>query len=315
MDGPWRHRFVGVPELHARLWQPVDFLVGGHRPPRSIAGAFASRGAVRRRRQGDGGIDAAHTVSAPVAQRLKPAYCCAHSISGCDGGPGGWTVIPWNWRSPAAREFRNYGGRICGHIEPPHAFHADVLSAGLHHGDRPCLQPAWRCADGRPFAPEAMSVSEGRLEPATREEIDRLVRESWGLPIVAMDRLYEPADLEGLVWRDESVEIKGLVTWAVEEDWAEIVTMDAFVQGAHIGGRLLDAAEAELRERGVRTLVVVTTNDNLRAQVFYMRRGYRLTRLDVGGMDRVRALKPTVPATGHEGIPLRDMWEFRKQLT
>jgi GNAT superfamily N-acetyltransferase len=157
-------------------------------------------------------------------------------------------------------------------------------------------------------------VAEGRLEPATPEEIDRLVREHWGLPVVCIDRLYEPPDLEGLVWRDDSGEIQGLVTWAVNGDWGEIVTLDAFVQGAHIGGRLLDAAESALRERGVRTVVVLTTNDNLRAQAFYMRRGYRVTFLALDGMDRVRALKPDVPETGHEGLPLRDMWELRKVL-
>lgn len=157
-------------------------------------------------------------------------------------------------------------------------------------------------------------MTEGRIESAKPEEIDRLVRENWGLPVVCIDRLYEPADLEGLVWRDVSGEIRGLVTWAVEDDRAEIVTMDAFVQGTHIGGRLLDAAESELRQRGVQTVAVVTTSDNLRAQAFYMRRGYRLIRLDLDGMERVRALKPGVPETGHEGLPLRDMWELRREL-
>lgn len=157
-------------------------------------------------------------------------------------------------------------------------------------------------------------AGDGRLEPATREEIDRLVRDHWGVPVVCIDRLYEPADLEGLVWRDEMGEVKGLVTWAGDDDRAEIVTMDAFAQGAHIGGRLLDAAESVLRGRGIRTILVVTTNDNLRAQAFYMRKGYRLTRLDLGGMDRVRGMKPGIPEIGHEGLALRDMWEFRKEL-
>ncbi|HSP55851.1 MAG TPA: GNAT family N-acetyltransferase [Dehalococcoidia bacterium] len=93
------------------------------------------------------------------------------------------------------------------------------------------------------------------------------------------------------------------------------MTLDAFVQGVHIGGRLLDAAEAELSRRGVRTVVVVTTNDNLRAQAFYMRRGYRVSQLDLDGMERVRAFKPAVPETGHEGLRLRDMWELTKVLS
>lgn len=64
----------------------------------------------------------------------------------------------------------------------------------------------------------------------------------------------------------------------------------------------------------MRTLRVVTTNDNPRALSFYVRRGYRLARLHADAMDRVQALKPGVPLTGNDGIPLRDMWELEKEL-
>ena len=46
-------------------------------------------------------------------------------------------------------------------------------------------------------------------------------------------------------------------------------------------------------------------NDNLRALSFYLRRGYRLTRLHLDGMERVRAAKPQVPQSGAEGIALQ----------
>ena len=108
--------------------------------------------------------------------------------------------------------------------------------------------------------------------------------------------------------------VQGLVAWSIEGDQAEIVSIEALEQGRHIGGRLLDGAEAELRSRGVRRLRVVTTNDNLRALSFYLRRGYRLVRLHLGGMERVRRAKPQVPETGIEGMPLRDMWELEKEL-
>ncbi len=129
-----------------------------------------------------------------------------------------------------------------------------------------------------------------------------------------MRREYLPAEVEGLVWRDSEGEPKGLVTWAAEGEAAEIVSLDAFVQGRHIGGRLLDAAEAELRQRGVERVTIVTTNDNLRALAFYLRRGYRLLHLHLDAMDRVRARKPQVPTVGHEGIALRDMWELEKEI-
>jgi hypothetical protein len=70
-----------------------------------------------------------------------------------------------------------------------------------------------------------------------------------------------------------------------------------------------------LHKRGVRTVTIVTTNDNLRAIAFYVRHGYRIVKVELDGLDRVRALKPGVPKTGQDGIPLRDMFELEKDLT
>lgn len=156
---------------------------------------------------------------------------------------------------------------------------------------------------------------EGRIEPVDREFIRRHWERLWGLPIVSISRTYEPEDVSGLVWRDEWGEVQGLITWHIEGEQAEIVTVDAFQQGRHIGGRLLDGAEADLHRRGVRKATIVTTNDNLRAIAFYVRRGYRLVRIALDDMDRVRAIKPNIPALGPNNIPLRDMLELEKDLT
>ncbi len=157
-------------------------------------------------------------------------------------------------------------------------------------------------------------MTAGRLEPATTAIITRIWEEHWGLPIVSVRREYLPPDVEGLVWRGARGEPEGLVTWAIEGERAEIVSLNAFGQGRRIGWRLMGAAEAGLARRGVRRLTVVTTNDNPRALAFYVRRGYRLVRLHLDAMDRVRAVKPQVPAVGNDGIPLRDMWELEKEL-
>lgn len=155
---------------------------------------------------------------------------------------------------------------------------------------------------------------EGRIEPVDQEYIRRHWEKTWGLPIVSIDRTYEPADVSGLVWRDEWGEPQGLITWHIEGDRAELVTLDAYQQGRHIGGRLLDGAETELCRRGVRHATIVTTNDNLRAIAFYVRRGYRIVRVELDDVDRVRKLKPGVPRLGQDGIPLRDMFALEKEL-
>ena len=54
------------------------------------------------------------------------------------------------------------------------------------------------------------------------------------------------------------------------------------------------------------------TNDNLRAAGLYLSRGYRLVRVHLDAVDRVREYKPKLPEKGYEGIRIKDLWEFEK---
>jgi GNAT superfamily N-acetyltransferase len=158
-------------------------------------------------------------------------------------------------------------------------------------------------------------VGEPEIRPAGVDEIEADWREfTGGPPVVGVLRKYDAADVEGIVWRDEASGRTGVVTWWRDGERAEIVSVHAEPQGGGIGTRVMDAAEHELRRRGVKTVVLATTNDNVRALSFYIRRGYRLVRLHLNAMDRVRALKPGVPSTGRDGVALQDMWELEKVL-
>jgi GNAT superfamily N-acetyltransferase len=145
--------------------------------------------------------------------------------------------------------------------------------------------------------------------------VRRTWKERWGDElIVSIDRTYAPQDVEGLLAADGAGEPTGLVTWARDGHQAEIVSLDALVPGEGIGRRLLAAAEEHLRASGVSRLTLVTTNDNVGAIRLYLGQGWRVVRLDLDGMDRVRELKPAVQLIGANGIPLRDMWELEKRL-
>ena len=80
-------------------------------------------------------------------------------------------------------------------------------------------------------------------------------------------------------------------------------------------GTQLERAAAIGRERGWRTLWLVTTNDNLDALRFYQRRGMRLRTLRAGAVVEAReTLKPEIPARGLYGIPIRDELELDLDL-
>jgi GNAT superfamily N-acetyltransferase len=158
-------------------------------------------------------------------------------------------------------------------------------------------------------------MSEPEVRPITETEIEAdWIEFTGGPPVVGVLREYLPADVEGIVWRDADSGRRGVVTWWADEDRAEIVSVRAEPQGGGAGTRVMDAAEDELRRRGVKTVVLATTNDNARALNFYIRRGYRLVRVDLDAMDRVRAVKIGVPRNGRDGVPLQDMWELEKSL-
>ena len=76
----------------------------------------------------------------------------------------------------------------------------------------------------------------------------------------------------------------------------------------------LDRIEEEAMAAGCTKVWAIATNDNLDAQRFFQKRGFVLLTVRVGGMKKIRFLKPTVPRLGYYGIPVRDEYEFEKTL-
>lgn len=90
---------------------------------------------------------------------------------------------------------------------------------------------------------------------------------------------------------DERVELKAV---AVAEP----------LQGRGVGRRLLALALARLRERGVRRVVVGTSNASIRAMTFYQRAGFRPMRIERDFFTERRGYPPHFE---EDGIAIRDM--------
>ena len=143
--------------------------------------------------------------------------------------------------------------------------------------------------------------------PVDREWIGNLLRERWhGTQIAAHGELIDALELPALVADDRC----GLATWRWVGGGAELMTLDAVPTGCGTGTALIEALVARLRAQGCARLCLTTTNDNLPALRFYMRRGFRLIALRPGAVDEARKQKPSISLLGKHGIPIHDELEL-----
>ena len=131
--------------------------------------------------------------------------------------------------------------------------------------------------------------------------------------VVSGSEVHDPHELPGYI-ATEGFERVGLVTYDMKEASCEIVTIDALCQFMGVGTLLLEKVEEIAREAGCTRLWSIVTNDNLDAQRFFQKRGFRIHQVRLGGMTKIRLLKPSVPKVGYYGIPIRDELILEKPL-
>jgi GNAT superfamily N-acetyltransferase len=156
------------------------------------------------------------------------------------------------------------------------------------------------------------------IRPLNSDDSDWIARfmvEHWGSEtVIAHDTTYHPADLPGFAAIQKN-EVVGLVTYHIEGKQCEIVTIDSLKSNRGIGTALIEAVkDVALAAAGCNRLWLITTNDNLHALRFYQKRGFALVAVHRNAVAESRKLKPEIPLTGNEGIPLRDELELEMML-
>ncbi|MEU4427488.1 GNAT family N-acetyltransferase [Actinoplanes sp. NPDC024001] len=145
-----------------------------------------------------------------------------------------------------------------------------------------------------------------RAVESDQETIERILTDSWGGPIVIGHGVeFNAARLPALLAERDGA-VAGLLTYHLDGDALEIVSIDATARHTGAGTALLRAAAGVAREHGLRRLWLITTNDNLDALRFYQRRGLRIVAVTPGAVDAARERKPSIPEIGAYRIPLHD---------
>jgi ribosomal protein S18 acetylase RimI-like enzyme len=123
------------------------------------------------------------------------------------------------------------------------------------------------------------------------------------------------ATLHPAIVAEGSNGVLGVLTYVLDGDRCEVLTLHASERRRGVGTALLQEVERISAEAGCRRLWLITTNDNVDALRFYQRRGFRIVALHQGAVDRSReTLKPEIPEVGEYGIQVRDEIELEKDL-
>lgn len=143
---------------------------------------------------------------------------------------------------------------------------------------------------------------------------DGLMKDQWGSAlVVTRGRAHDTLSLPGFV-AVVAGEPAGLVTYRIEGPECEIVSLNSMAAGVGVGRALVGAAARAARAAGCTRLWLITTNDNLAAVGFYQALGFHIAAIHLNALDESRRIKPEIPRTGIDGIPLTDEIELDLKL-
>ena len=146
------------------------------------------------------------------------------------------------------------------------------------------------------------------------EWIKSLLNKQWGSTrIVTRGKILNAVDLPGFIANDNGEKV-GLITYSLRDNECEIVTLDSLVEGKGFGTKLIEEVVKIADETGCSRVWLITTNDNMKALHFYQKNGFTLSALYPNALVESRKLKPEIPETGIDGLPLRDEIELEMKL-
>lgn len=132
----------------------------------------------------------------------------------------------------------------------------------------------------------------------------------WGsIEIVSRGIIIKADQLPGFIAYTEKEKI-GLVTYKFENDKCEIVSLNSVKEGIGIGTKLVQAVIEESKKQHLHKVWLTTTNDNTKALRFYQKQGFEIMAIYKNAVVEARKLKPQIPLSGIDNIPIKDEIEL-----
>ena len=152
------------------------------------------------------------------------------------------------------------------------------------------------------------------ISSENRGQINEFIISQWfSTDIVVRGELVDKTTLNGFVVFDD-VSIIGLVTYRIDDNECEIISLDSLREKQGIGTVLINKVIEIATKEKCTKLKLITTNDNINALCFYQKRGFDMAHLYHNALDISRRLKPSIPLLGDFGIPIKHEIEFEMKI-
>lgn len=153
-----------------------------------------------------------------------------------------------------------------------------------------------------------------RIDKANRKIINDFIISNWYTSeMVVRGKVFDLTAADGAA-AFEHGDIIGLITYIINDDTMEILSLDSLHENMGIGTELLNEAIKAAKENGCKKITVITTNDNINAIRFYQKRRFDLCRIYHGAVNKARLIKPEIPLISENGIPIEHELEFELRL-
>lgn len=129
--------------------------------------------------------------------------------------------------------------------------------------------------------------------------------------VARLGELLDPTEQEGIVAELDGRPV-GLLTAHETDRGLEVLTLHSEIGGVGAGTRLLETALRVAEASHAPRLWLMTTNDNIDAIRWFLRRGLTVAAVHAGAVDADRAtIKRTIPTVNPvNGLPIRDLVEL-----
>lgn len=147
-----------------------------------------------------------------------------------------------------------------------------------------------------------------------RQKVNDILINEWeATDIIIRGKIIDGTKLDGFLAIKDN-KIIGLITYMIENNECEIVSLNSFEENKGIATRLINVVKELAIKKNCTRLKLITTNDNIRGIEFYQKRGFVFANIYINAIENSRRLKPQIPMYADNGLPIRDEIEFEMKL-